>query len=254
MRLGTMLDELLVPGAIRIEFQPIVTVAGDGGVELYALEALARGPRGTNVEQPNILFDYARRKGEEARIDLLCIAQVLAAASTLPGKPLITINIHGSTLSTEPDFATRFLRSASALGITPDRVMLEIVEHRAPWAIAALQSTLQALRDAGVRIALDDLGVGASNYHLFVDCRPDHIKVDRYLVRGCMGDPYRIAVLRSIVCLAEACGAIPIAEGVETQEDLDTVRELGIRHMQGWMFSHSLPPAEMAVSRFLNAQ
>ena len=253
MRLGTMLDELLAPGAIRIEFQPIVTVTDDG-VELYALEALARGPRGTNVEQPNILFDYARRKGEEARIDLLCIAQVLAAASTLPGKPLITINIHGSTLSSEPDFAARFLRSASALGITADRVMLEIVEHRAPWAIAALQATLQALREAGVRIALDDLGVGASNYHLFVDCRPDHIKIDRYLVRGCTGDPYRIAVLRSIVALADSCGATPIAEGVETQDDLDTVRELGIRHMQGWMFSHSLPPAEMAASRFLNAQ
>jgi len=257
MRQRTLMEELLVPGAIRVEFQPIFTVTGDGngnGYRLYALEALARGPRGTSMEPPNVLFEYARRKGEEVRLDLIAIAQALAAAATLPGAPHITINVHGSTLSHEPDFAAKFLVAAEAYGIAPSRLMFEIVEHRAPWGLEALQATLHALREAGVRIALDDLGVGASNYHLFVDCRPDHLKIDRYIVKGCANDRYRIAVLRSIVELADACGATPIAEGIEYHEDLATVVGLGIRHVQGWMFSHSLPPAEIAASRFLNEQ
>ncbi len=246
-----MIDELLVPGAIRVEFQPILTLNGTGA-RLYALEALSRGPRGTSMEKANVLFEYARRKGEETRIDLLCINEALAAAATLPREPHITINVHGSTLSSVPRFTATFLELASTHGIAPERLMLEIVEHRAPWCIEALRATLAELREAGIRIALDDLGVGASNYHLFVDCRPDHIKIDRYLVKGCANDPYRVAVLRSIVALASASGATAIAEGVELHEDLVILRELGIRHVQGWMFSPSLPPAELAESRFLN--
>lgn len=246
----SMIDQLVVPGAIRIEFQPIVTVS-DTGVELYALEALARGPRGTSMEQPNVMFEYARRKGEETRIDLICIAQALASAATLPGAPHITINVHGSTLSHEPEFAAKFLASAQAYEIDPRRLMFEIVEHRAPWEIDALRASLDELREAGVRIALDDLGVGASNYHLFVDCRPDHLKIDRYIVQGCHRDAYRIAVLRSIVELAAACGATPIAEGIEFQDDLVTARELGINHMQGWLFAPSLRAAQIAESPLL---
>jgi len=246
-----MIDKLLMPGAIRIEFQPIVTIC-DGGIELYALEALARGPKGTSMERPDVLFEYGRRKGDETRLDLMCVSAALASASLLPAQPVISINIHGSTLSSVPNFAGMFIDLASSHSIEPQRLMLEIVEHRAPWAIESLQSTLQELRNAGVSIALDDLGVGASNYHLFVECRPDHIKIDRYLVQGCHRDPYRIAVLRSIVELGQSCGAVPIAEGVELHEDLATVLSLGIRQVQGWMFSRSLTPAEAADSRFLN--
>ena len=252
MTARTKLDDLLVPGAIRIEFQPIVHVLDDR-IDLYALEALARGPRGSSMERPDVLFEYARRKGEETRIDLICIAQAIAAAAALPGEPHITINVHGSTLSESDDFAPHFLDALEAYGIAPRRMMFEIVEHRAPWGLEALRSTLYQLREAGVRIALDDLGVGASNYHLFVDCRPDHLKIDRYIVRGCHADRFRIAVLHSIVALAEACGAVPIAEGIETQEDLDTVRTLGIEHAQGWMFSPSLPPDQIAGLPLLNS-
>lgn len=249
----SMLDQLLVPGAIRIEFQPMVTV-DDDGVALYALESLARGPQGTSMERPNVLFEYARRKGEEARIDRICIAEALAVAATLPGEPHVSINVHGATLSESPDFAVKFLDAAAAYGLDAHRLMFEIVEHRVPWEIDALQTTLLELRAAGVRIALDDLGVGASNYHLFVDCRPDHLKVDRYIVQGCHRDAYRIAVLRSIIELAAACGATPIAEGIEFREDLDVVRELGIRHMQGWMFAPSLAPSDLIASPFLKTQ
>ena len=242
---GNMIDQLSAPGAIRIEFQPILTVDASG-TTLYAYEALARGPRNTSMERPDVMFEYARRKSVEAQIDLICITEVLAATATLPGTPSISINLHGSTMTNVPNFAETFIALAATHGVAPERLMLEIVEHRAPWSMDILRATLEELRGSGIRIALDDLGVAASNYRMIVDCRPDHLKIDRYIVSGCSDDPYRQAVLRSIVTLAESCNAIPIAEGVEEQADLDAILDLGIDKVQGWIYGPSLPASEIA--------
>lgn len=244
----SLLDQLREPGSIRIEFQPIMTVS-DGGTELYAYEALARGPRGTSMERPDVLFEYARRKSVEAEIDLICIGEALAAAATLPAAPSVSINLHGSTMTNVANFADTFIDLAASHGLPPERLMLEIVEHRAPWSMDILRTTLDDLRAAGVRIALDDLGVAASNYRMIVDCRPDHLKIDRYIVSGCCTDPYRQAVLRSIVTLSQSCAAIPIAEGVEEQSDLDAILELGIDKVQGWFYGPSMPASEINLER-----
>jgi len=247
----TLLDQLQRPGSIRIEFQPIVRNVG-GETQLYALESLARGPRNTTLERPDVLFEYARRKGAESLIDLACIAAIFDAASMLPNDPCISINIHGSTLSDIDYFADKFLSGALANGIDPTRLMLEIVEHRAPWTMERFRATLEQLREAGVRIAVDDLGVGASNFRMIVDCRPDHLKIDRYIVHGSSKDRFRAAVLESIVTLADACGASPIAEGVEESDDLALVSALGIDLIQGWLYAPSMPPDVLATSPFLD--
>ena len=248
----TLLDTLKRPGAIRIDFQPMISIR-NGRPRLYALEALARGPRGSSVERPDVLFEYARRKGEESQVDGICIAQALASAASLPGDPSISINVHGSTLSNCDGFAERFLDAAASFEISPDRLMLEIVEHRAPWVMESFRSTLDRLRDAGVRIAVDDLGVGASNFRMIIDCRPDHLKVDRYIVNGCAGDPIRTGVIASIVSLGQAIGAVPIAEGIEHDEDLDVITDLGVEIVQGWLFAHAMPPSELAQTAYLES-
>jgi len=246
----TLLDILLRPGAISMEFQPMIIIA-NGARRLYALEALARGPAGSSIERPDVLFEYARRKGEESQIDWVCITEALTAAATLPGEPAISINVHGTTISAAAPFADRFLALAAAHGIVPSRLMLEIVEHRGTWVMEPLLVALDALRSAGVRIAVDDLGVGASNFRMIVDCRPDHLKVDRYLVHGCTHDPLRAAVLASIADLATSIGASAIAEGIEQQCDLEIVAAVGIEIIQGWLFAPAMPAAEIARSGYL---
>lgn len=240
-----VLERIQGPGAIRIEFQPIVKVQ-PGHVELYAVEALARGPRGTSVERPEVLFEYARRKGVEADIDLICITEAFEAYSTLPERPLLSINVHGSTLAGVDHFSDRILSAAKAYKIPADCLMFEVLEYRAPWAIETFLTTLEMLREAGVRIAVDDLGVGASNYQMIVDCRPDCLKIDRHVVQGCSEDRWRMAVLESIAMLSRACGAMPIAEGVETEADIETLLGLGIDTVQGWLYARSMPPEDLA--------
>jgi len=244
-----VLERIQGPGAIRIEFQPIVKVGPDR-VELFAIEALARGPRGTSMERPEVLFEYARRKGVEADIDLICITEAFEAYVQLPVQPLLSINVHGSTLASTDHFSDRILSAAKAYGIAHDHLMFEVLEYRAPWAIETFLTTLDALRDAGVRIAVDDLGVGASNYQMIVDCRPDYLKIDRHVVQGASSDRWRRAVLESIATLGRACGATPIAEGVETVADLQTLIEAGIDTVQGWLYARSAPPEDLATHPF----
>ncbi|HEX7830800.1 MAG TPA: EAL domain-containing protein [Thermoanaerobaculia bacterium] len=246
-----ILDELRRPGALRIEFQPIFRFCGEHR-SVYALEALTRGPHDTSMARPDVLFEYARRKGEESQMDLLCIDLALADAAKLPGSPRISMNIHGSTLCSVPHITRRLIESAESAGIEPRRLMLEIVEHRSDWDLNTMRRTLDELGEAGVLIALDDLGVGASNYHMLIDCRPDHLKIDRYIVTGCSRDRYRQAVLRSIVMLGRASDATPIAEGVEDEDDLDVLRSLGIDCVQGWLYAPSLPAEQLMTSPLLN--
>jgi EAL domain-containing protein (putative c-di-GMP-specific phosphodiesterase class I) len=249
----TLLDDLTSPGAIRMEFQPIVEMA-EGGARLYMLEALARGPRGTTMERPDVLFEYARRKGVEAQMDMICIAEALASFASLPGETPLSLNVHSSTLASVEGFTRKVVDCATAYGIAADRLMLEIVEHRNRWAAAPFQQSLAEVREAGMRVAVDDLGMGASNYHLFVDCRPDHIKIDRSIVAGCSTDPWRRAVLASVASLAAAVGSTPIAEGVETFADLRLLEELGIDKVQGWLFARAMPAGELAQSPIFRTQ
>jgi EAL domain-containing protein (putative c-di-GMP-specific phosphodiesterase class I) len=249
----TLIETLKMPGAIRIEFQPMLCIRS-GRPRLYALEALTRGPRGSSIERPDVLFEYARRKGEECQVDSLCIAEALASAATLPGKPRISMNVHGSTLGNVPHFAEHFLDAAESYEIAPERLMLEIVEHRAPWTMDSFHSALGTLRDAGVRIAVDDLGVGASNFRMIVDCRPDCLKVDRYIVDGCSRDKVRASDLASIVSLADSLGASPIAEGIEHDDDLQVIAQLGIGIVQGFLFAPAMPAAELAQTAYLESQ
>jgi EAL domain-containing protein (putative c-di-GMP-specific phosphodiesterase class I) len=240
----TLLARLEAPGALRVEFQPIVRLVGER-TELYCLEALTRGPRGTRLENAEHLFEQVRRRGLEVPTDLLCIGAALREARLLPGTPRVSLNVHGSTVS-DPRFVDELLGRAAAQRIAPARLLLEIVEHRSLWCMQTFGRNLEWLRGAGIGIALDDLGVAASNYRMLVDCRPDHLKVDRYVVRGCSRDRYRLAVLESIVTLASGCAAVPIAEGIEDEADLALLRRLGIQHFQGWLWSRSLPATQLA--------
>ena len=241
----TALEQILAPGALRTEFQPIVRLT-QTGPELFALEALTRGPENTNMARADVLFEYTRRKQQEALVDHACISRALSAAMLLETNVHISVNVHASTIAATPSFAAWLTASACSHGIEPARLIVEIVEHAAPRRHDALRSALEQLREQGIGIAVDDLGAGESNYQMLVDAQPDFLKIDRNLVAGCAHDTYRSAVLKSVVTLAQSCGSAVIAEGVENEADLDAVRRLGINLIQGWLFAPSMTSEQLA--------
>lgn len=237
-------DRIVEPEGLSTVFQPIFrmstgqTIEGHGGEStVFALEALTRGPRATNIERPDVLFEYVRRKHRESEVDLLAIESALRHARGLPMVPGLSLNVHAMTLEGERRFAARLAALAADYDIPLDRIIIEIVEHAPPWNGPGFLTTLDELRDLGVRIALDDVGLGTSSFRMILDCKPDLLKIDRHFVSGCHADPTRRAVLETISDLAMRLGGLAVAEGIDDERDLETVLKLGIDLVQGYLLA-----------------
>jgi EAL domain-containing protein (putative c-di-GMP-specific phosphodiesterase class I) len=234
MHTSRLWDLILEPQGLSTLFQPIFE-AGVGGQRLFALEALTRGPKHTNIERSDILFEYVRRKRGEAQVDLLAIASALRQARGLPKVPGLCLNVHAVTLEREKRLPLWLAELSAEYGIALDNLIIEIVEHAPPWSGPHFLEALERLRDLGVRIALDDVGLGQSNFRMIVDCRPDLLKIDRHFVDGAHADPMRRAVLESISDLACRLGARAVAEGIEDERDLAVAKAAGIVLHQGYL-------------------
>lgn len=248
--MNRLLDDILKHGALSVAFQPVVEMVGDT-LQLHMLECLARGPRETNAERADVMFEYVRRKRAEPTVDRACILMGLHAAAALPGKPNLSFNVHASTLGRDKDFATAVVAMAADAGIAPSRLTIEIIEHAHGWDGLTFDRALDSLRGAGVRIALDDVGLGHSNYQMMLDTHPQYLKIDRYFVHGAYSDLDRRAVLDSIAQLAVRLGARVIAEGVEEPRDLLPLADCGIDLLQGFLFARPLSAVQLISSGWL---
>jgi len=244
MSSGSLLELILAPGSLSVLFQPVLELTENGN-RLHSVECLVRGPAGSTLETADILFEYVRRKREEPHVDRACLASAFDAVQALPVELPFSVNVHAATLVRDPEFVAFLLSAAQSRSIDTRRIVVEIVEHAPQWAGQGLGGALGSLRDKGVRVALDDVGLGQSNYRMMIETRPDYFKLDRYFVEGCAADFYRQAVLESALHLARRLGADVIAEGVASQDDLATVRGLGIRLVQGFLFQPPVPASEL---------
>jgi EAL domain-containing protein (putative c-di-GMP-specific phosphodiesterase class I) len=240
----TLLDTFLEPGGLRPMFQPIFEFH-NSTPKLHSLECLVRGTEGVFRDRASILFDYVRLKRAEIAVDRACIRTMLSAISELPFQPPFSVNVHATTLARDHGFVPYLKQSAEDLQIDTRRMMVELVEEMPFWDVSATCRALDDLRACGIRIALDDVGAGQSNYNHILDCRPDAFKIDAYLVQGCSSDERRIALLQSIAMLAKRFGAQVIAEGVENQADLDALLDLDIHLMQGYLLARPMAPKNL---------
>lgn len=227
-------DLILAPEGLHTMFQPVFEV-GDGRRTLFAVEALTRGPKGSGAERPDVLFDFVRRKRGEVAVDRLAIAASLREARALAGVPGLSLNVHAATLDREPRLPAWLAEMAAEYEVGTDKLIIEIVEHAPAFASRQLVKSLERLRGLGIRIALDDVGLGQATLAMIIECRPDFLKIDRHFVDGAYLDPARQAVLSSLADLAARLGSRAVAEGVEDDRDLAAVVAAGIDLAQGFL-------------------
>jgi EAL domain-containing protein (putative c-di-GMP-specific phosphodiesterase class I) len=226
-----------------VVFQPIFEI---GEVRnMVAVEALTRGPAGTQFENAAVFFDYLRQTKQEIRADRRCVETAIRTFARADDAPAISINIHPTTLERDCGFPEFLAATFARERVDPRRVILEIVEESRYWSTQALVAAVRELRAEGVRIALDDVGVGRCNYRTVIDVAPDFLKVDRYFVHGSASDARRRAVLDSVRRLGDDIGAQVIAEGIELEDELRVVQDLGIPYAQGFLFSRPRPLADV---------
>lgn len=236
-----LLDLVTQPGALAFRYQPVLE-RGETDYGLYFLESLCRGPRGTNVERADVLFEYVRRKREERRVDRLCFERAIAVVAPRLGANVLSVNIHASTLGAGDGIEAFLLDTLESRGVPPSQLVVEINEHLPVYDVTQFLRTLDVLRGAGSRIAVDDVGIGQSNFRMILDCKPDYLKIDRYIVQGCDRDLHRRAIVESAAALANRIDARVVAEGVETVDELGTLHDLGITLFQGFLLCRPLEP------------
>jgi EAL domain-containing protein (putative c-di-GMP-specific phosphodiesterase class I) len=227
-----LLDTILNPCNLSVRFQPIYRIGNGGQNQLHSVEGLIRGPRGTPFESALVLFDYVRRKRAERPVDHSCLAAICAEAAHLPTDLGINVNVHAATLGQSPGFVESFRRRAKKHGLPLNRFTVEIVEYAPMCDIPELSHAIDDLRNAGVQIALDDVGLGQSNYRMMLDCNPEYFKLDAYFVRGLKNDSKRMAVVESVVAFGRALHSTVVAEGAESAEDIAILGRMGVEFVQ----------------------
>ena len=123
------------------------------------------------------------------------------------------------------------------LDATPARLLVEITEHEPVHDYAALERALATLRNAGVRIGIDDFGAGHSSLRHVLQLAPDLVKLDISIIRNVDVDPSRQALVEAMLAFCGRVGADVIAEGVEQPGELVTLLELGVEFGQGWFLA-----------------
>lgn len=222
-------------GTVQTALQPIVDLATGNVV---GVESLARF---SDERSPEAWFAEAESVGLGVELEIAFVRAGLARLSELPPHAYITLNVSPA--------AAASLALADALAEAPrGRVVLEITEHCAVVDYASLESALAGFRQGGIRIAVDDAGAGFASLRHVLLLRPDVVKLDGSLTRGIDADPQRRALVAAMVAFARKADCTLVAEGIETPEELDSVRALGVQCGQGF---HLGRPAIGLVERWL---
>jgi len=226
------LAETIAQRRIAMATQPIVDLRSGA---IHAYEALARFGIPGDLTTGE-LFALAERVGMREELDLACLGCGLALLPRRPPGTRLTVNV-SSQLLADP-------RALELLAGQPDLqgLVLEITEEALVRDYAALQLALAPLVERGVRVAVDDMGAGYSGLRHAIDLHPAYLKLDRALVRGIDRDPKRAALVDALLRYAQHAGSHIVAEGVETEGELETLVRLGVPLAQGFLLARPGPP------------
>lgn len=210
--------------SVRVALQPIVDL--DSG-EPVGYEALMRFADGRS---PDHWFAEAWQAGLGIELEVLALLSALRALDDLSAGTYLSVNT-----SPEVVIAADLAADLDRLGVDGRRIVLELTEHAEIVDYEALIKALKPLRERGVRIAVDDAGAGFASLRHVLNINPDIIKLDVSLTRGIETDPARTALVSLFASFAARIGATIVAEGIETEIDLNALRSVGIVFGQGYL-------------------
>ena len=213
---------LLAEKKIAVAFQPIWDI--DRGT-ILGYEALARPASDYDLLGPQEAFDVASRIGRARELDAVCREAILARAHELPANARLFINVAPEALEHDRLSGPALVEAIDQAGLQPERVVLELTERSIVRPDTVVRQA-RHLRQFGFAFALDDTGAGNAGLGVLSQLQVDFVKVDRGVVNHAGSDQAARAVLAGIFALAHEMGAYVIAEGIETVEMLELVRNM----------------------------
>jgi EAL domain-containing protein (putative c-di-GMP-specific phosphodiesterase class I) len=222
-----LVREVLRAGTIGMAFQPIVHLRNGTTV---GVEALARFPQKAS-RSPDRWFAEAAEIGLRLELELASARAALAHLERVPEAMYLSINLSPETLT-----SAEFMRLVADTAM--QRVVVELSEQIPVSDYDLLNQALGQLRARGGRLAIDDAGAGFASLQHILRLSPDIIKLDMTLTKGVDSDQARRALASALTSFASEIGADIVAEGVETQSEVDALRSLGVTYGQGFFLGY----------------
>jgi EAL domain-containing protein (putative c-di-GMP-specific phosphodiesterase class I) len=217
-------ERVLNDRSLRVAFQPVCNLQSR---EIIGYEALSRFPRRADAT-PRQWFDQALRLGLLQALELLAATMALEQLARLPEHAFLAINVSPATAASKA--------FGELVDTMPsERLVLDIAENATVDNYHLFTEVIDHLRSLGVRIALDDAGAADVSLQHLLGIRPDIVKIDTTVIHGIAEDELRQAVACAYATLAKRAGAVSLAEGIETEEELAMLLTLEVETGQGYL-------------------
>jgi len=228
----------LEAGEFEVYYQPLFNIAAG---RISGFEALLRWHHpARGMVPPDEFIPLAEETGLIVQISDWVLRQACAEAAHWPSAMKVAVNLSPVQFKSR-GLLESVLGALAAGSLSPDRLELEITESVQLEVGDTTEATLHKLRSLGIRIALDDFGTGYSSLSYLRSFPFDKIKIDRSFTRNLSAGGDACAIVRTVTRLAKDLGMSTTAEGVETQQDLDFLREIGCTEIQGYLISPAVP-------------
>jgi EAL domain-containing protein (putative c-di-GMP-specific phosphodiesterase class I) len=232
------LQDVLLGHQITTVFQPLVNLLRGG---MLGFEALSRGPVGTQQHSPINLFEAAKTTDLVFELDRHCRRRALRTARDLPVPHMLFVNVVPASMY-DPDFqGTSLIRLLEGVGLSPERIVLEVSEGYAIENYTLFVEALQNFKQMGFSIAVDDIGAGYSGLEKIAHLNPRYLKFDMQLVRDIDRSHVKREMARALKTFADKMDSQIIAEGIEREGEQQACVDLGIDFGQGYLLARPAP-------------
>ena len=241
------LQYLLDNDSIFTQFQPLVSLKRG---KIFGFEGLSRAINSETqaIIPPNVLFSLPTNKKELLSLDRRCREKALETFAPFHHADrdlMVSINIDAAIIDSQTATSEHLIYFAEKYDIAPSAIIIEIIESRSNH-IDSLCEFIQFYKNNGFLVALDDFGAGHSNFDRISLLKPNLIKLDRSLVSDIDTQFHKREVAQSLAKMANRIGAIVLGEGVEREEEVITLLELGVEFFQGFYFGRPATTCEVS--------
>jgi EAL domain-containing protein (putative c-di-GMP-specific phosphodiesterase class I) len=244
-KLENALHRALERGELELHYQPQVAVGGG----IASAEALLRWRHPERGFVPPVEFvPLAEESDLILEIGQWVLEQVCdqLRAWRHAGVPVVPIAVNLSAHQFDDSILGTVQRVLDDCGLAPDLLELELTESASMADAGKSFALLAQLKGLGIRLAIDDFGTGYSNLNYLKRFPVDRLKLDRSFVHELETDADDLAIARAVIAMAHGLRLSVVAEGVETQGQLELLAGLGCDHVQGWLFSRAVPAPQFA--------
>lgn len=223
-------DETALDFDFTMAFQPIIDFQNK---KIFAQEALVRGLNGESAGEI-----IAQANSENLyKFDQMCRVKAVRLASKLNIKSFLSINFLPNAVYRPENCLRTTIKAASEYNFPLEKIIFEITEVEKVKDNSHLKAIVTEYQRQGFKTAIDDFGAGYSGLNLLSVFQPDFLKLDMELTRDIDANPIKQTIVKGIVQVANDLGIALIAEGIETKNELDALRNFGINLFQGYYFA-----------------